>query len=151
MNDEPRVDPATHAKPDPPAKPPAPDPGKHKPPGKANRQVSQDDVIEALDLVKSATVSPPVQTYERWEQAPAWVLGGASIVLAFYLAIFRSHQDVNSAWAFAIVGLFVAVILSFRSSFSIGTGAQAKSTPNGKEGSPGGKGDKKPGQAKGPS
>ena len=67
-----------------------------------------------VDLV----IGKSTDKYYKWQQIPAWVLGGAAILGGAALIAFPKHQTTN-AWAAVIVGLFLAVVLSYRSAFTL--------------------------------
>jgi hypothetical protein len=71
-------------------------------------------LAEAIDT----SVGAPTHKFRWWEQAPALALIALSAGIAILL-ILRKSDDQN-AWAFAIVTLFAAVLLSYRSAFTIG-------------------------------
>ena len=68
----------------------------------------------AVDLV----IGKSTDKFELWQQIPAWVLGSAAILGGAVLIAFPKHQTTN-AWAAVIVGLFLAVMLSYRSAFTL--------------------------------
>jgi hypothetical protein len=76
-------------------------------------------VVEAID----ASVSGPTHEFHFWEQIPAWVLVAATVVLAFVL-VYHGGDNQNG-WAFAIAALFVALLFSYRSAFSLGAPASS--------------------------
>ncbi len=67
-----------------------------------------------VDLV----IGKSTDKYYKWQQIPAWVLGGAAILGGAALIAFPKHQTTN-AWAAVIVGLFLAAMLSYRSAFTL--------------------------------
>jgi uncharacterized membrane protein YraQ (UPF0718 family) len=67
-------------------------------------------------------VGKATDAYKDWQQVPAWVLGGAAIVGAGVLIVNPgglSDAESRDAWAAIIVALFLAVLLSFRSAFTL--------------------------------
>jgi hypothetical protein len=86
------------------------------------KQTAQDvkestgDLIKALDV----KVGAPTTEFQPWQQIPAWALGLASVGFAVLLAL-TEPQNQEAGWAFAIVGLILAVLLSFRSEFTFGS------------------------------
>jgi hypothetical protein len=67
-------------------------------------------------------VGKATDKFDLWQQLPAWVLGAAAIVGAGCLIGFARHlTDAQSrdAWAAVIVALFLSVLLSYRSAFTL--------------------------------
>ena len=67
-------------------------------------------------------VGKATDAYKLWQQLPARVLGAAAIIGAGFLIAFPRHlTDAQSrdAWAAVIVSLILAVVLSFRSAFTL--------------------------------
>jgi hypothetical protein len=77
---------------------------------------STSDLIKALDV----KVGAPTTEFQSWQQIPAWALGVASVGFAVLLAL-TEPQNQEAGWAFAIVGLVLAVLLSFRAEFTFGS------------------------------
>jgi hypothetical protein len=75
------------------------------------------DIITALDV----KVGAPTAVWHPWQQIPAWALGLASIGIALLLILEEPQNQAEVGWAFAIVGLVLAVVLSFRSEFTFGS------------------------------
>jgi hypothetical protein len=76
------------------------------------------DAAAELELI----VGKATDAYKLWQQLPAWVLGAAAIIGAGFLIAFPRHlTDAQSrdAWAAVIVSLILAVVLSFRSAFTL--------------------------------
>jgi hypothetical protein len=72
----------------------------------------------AFDLV----VSKSTDAFRWWQQLPAWVLGIAAIAGGAALIAFPKHLNADQsrdAWAAVIVALVLAVLLSYRSAFSL--------------------------------
>jgi hypothetical protein len=72
----------------------------------------------AFDLV----VGKATDKFDAWQQIPAWVLGLAAIAGGAALIAFPKHlntQQTRDAWAAVIVALFLAVLLSYRSAFTL--------------------------------
>jgi hypothetical protein len=72
-------------------------------------------------------VGKATDAYELWQQVPAWVLGAAAIVgAAVLIANPGDLSDAQSrdAWAAIIIALFLAVLLSFRSAFTLNENGQ---------------------------
>jgi hypothetical protein len=72
----------------------------------------------AFDLV----VDKATDRFYWWQQLPAWVLGLAAIAGGGFLIAFPKHltaDQARSAWAAIIVALFLAVLLSYRSAFTL--------------------------------
>ncbi len=91
-----------------------------------------------VDLV----IGKSTDKFELWQQIPAWALGSAAILGAAALIAFPKHQTTN-AWAAVIVGLFLAVMLSYRSAFTLNDDS------GGGDGSAGGGANKQPEAGKG--
>src|SRR2546430_11399727 len=67
-------------------------------------------------------VGKATDAFKPWQQIPAWVLGLAAIIGAGFLIAFPRHltdAQTRDAWAAVIVALFLAVLLSFRSAFTL--------------------------------
>jgi hypothetical protein len=67
-------------------------------------------------------VGKATDAFKPWQQIPAWVLGLAAIVGAGFLIAFPRHltdAQTRDAWTAVIVALFLAVLLSFRSAFTL--------------------------------
>ena len=67
-------------------------------------------------------VGKATDAFNPWQQIPAWVLGLAAIVGAGFLIAFPRHltdAQTRDAWTAVIVALFLAVLLSFRSAFTL--------------------------------
>jgi hypothetical protein len=72
----------------------------------------------AFDLV----VSKATDRFAPWQQIPAWVLGLAAILGGAALIAFPKHlsaDQTRDAWAAVIVALVLAVLLSYRSAFTL--------------------------------
>ncbi len=72
----------------------------------------------AFDLV----VSKSTDAFSWWQQLPAWVLGLAAIAGGAALIAFPKHlspDQSRDAWAAVIVALVLAVLLSYRSAFTL--------------------------------
>ena len=72
----------------------------------------------AFDLV----VDKATDRFYWWQQLPAWVLGLAAIAGGGFLIAFPKHltaDQARDAWAAVIVALFLAVLLSYRSAFTL--------------------------------
>ncbi|MBV8952833.1 MAG: hypothetical protein JO153_05300 [Solirubrobacterales bacterium] len=115
------------------------------PPASANG--NKGDTAAELELI----VGKATDAYKLWQQLPAWVLGAAAIIGAGFLIAFPRHlTDAQSrdAWAAVIVSLILAVVLSFRSAFTLNDdpaqrapvasndGPQAQPTPAAANGGP---------------
>jgi hypothetical protein len=86
------------------------------------------DVIKALDV----KVGAGTETWRAWQQVPAWALGIASIGIALLLVLDEPENHAEAGWAFAIVGLVLAVVLSLRSELSLGSvGDEGNGEPSG--------------------
>jgi hypothetical protein len=75
-------------------------------------------------------VGKATDRFSPWQQIPAWVLGLAAIVGAGFLIAFPRHltdAQTRDAWTAVIVALFLAVLLSFRSAFTLND-SEAKDT-----------------------
>ena|ERR1700761_1051546 len=84
---------------------------------------------DGFDLV----VGKATDTFDPWQQIPAWVLGGAAILGGAALIAFPKHlTDAQSrdAWAAVIVALFLAVVLSYRSAFTLNDTTPPSTTTN---------------------
>jgi hypothetical protein len=86
----------------------------------------------AFDLV----VSKSTDAFRWWQQLPAWVLGLAAIAGGAALIAFPKHLNTDQtrdAWAAVIVALVLAVLLSYRSAFTLNdkpsSGAQQDQAP----------------------
>jgi hypothetical protein len=67
-------------------------------------------------------VGKATDAFRPWQQIPAWVLGLAAIIGAGFLIAFPRHltdTQTRDAWTAVIVALFLAVLLSFRSAFTL--------------------------------
>jgi hypothetical protein len=95
-------------------------------------------------------VDKATDKFDKWQQIPAWVLGAAAIVGAACLIAFAPHlSDAQSrdAWAAVIVALFLAVLLSYRSAFTLNAnGGGAADAGGGGGGGGGGEQGGQPGQ-----
>jgi hypothetical protein len=72
----------------------------------------------AFDLV----VGKSTDAFRWWQQVPAWVLGLAAIAGGAALIAFPKHLNTDQtrdAWAAVIVALVMAVLLSYRSAFTL--------------------------------
>ena len=72
----------------------------------------------AFDLV----VGKSTDAFRWWQQLPAWVLGLAAIAGGAALIAFPKHlnpDQTRDAWAAVIVALVLAVLLSYRSAFTM--------------------------------
>ena len=85
--------------------------------GKDSNGVSPSDAKRFADAI-DASITAPTHEFHWWEQVPAWLLGLISVGFAVLLVLRKSDDE--NAWAFAIVALFVSVLLSYRSAFTIG-------------------------------
>jgi hypothetical protein len=75
----------------------------------------------ALDLV----VDKATDSFRWWQQVPAWILGLSAIVGGGFLIAFPKHlkgTDPADAWAAVIIALVLAVLLSYRSAFTLTEG-----------------------------
>jgi hypothetical protein len=80
-----------------------------------------------LDLV----VGKATDTFHLWQQIPAWVLGAAAITGGGFLIAFPNHLNPaqsRDAWVAVIIALFLAVLLSYRSAFTLDEGAPGSGT-----------------------
>jgi hypothetical protein len=80
----------------------------------------------ALDLV----VDKATDSFRWWRQVPAWILGLSAIVGGGFLIAFPKHlkgTDPADAGAAVIIALVLAVLLSYRSAFTLTEGAPRKS------------------------
>jgi hypothetical protein len=78
----------------------------------------------ALDLV----VGKATDSFRVWQQVPAWVLGLAAIVGGGFLIAYPNHvkgSNSTAAWTAVIVALVLAVLLSYRSAFTLNDGPPA--------------------------
>jgi hypothetical protein len=60
--------------------------------------------------------------FALWQQMPAWLLGLAAILGGAALIAFPKHlnaQQSRDAWVAVIIALFLAVLLSYRSAFTL--------------------------------
>lgn len=79
----------------------------------------------ALDLV----VDKATDSFRWWQQVPAWILGLSAIVGGGFLIAFPKHlkgTDPADAWAAVIIALVLAVLLSYRSAFTLTEGGTAQ-------------------------
>jgi hypothetical protein len=86
------------------------------------KQTAQDGKESTSNLIKAldVKVGAPTTEFQSWQQIPAWALGVASVGFAVLLAL-TEPQNQEAGWAFAIVGLVLAVLLSFRAEFTFGS------------------------------
>jgi hypothetical protein len=100
------------------ATPPAATPPGATPPGAGTGNGGNAEAKAGFDLV----VGKATDAYKLWQQIPAWVLGAAAIVGAAVLIANPgnlSDGQSRDAWAAIIVALFLAVLVSFRSAFTL--------------------------------
>jgi hypothetical protein len=92
-------------------------------PGAAPAQPAQQPTVPAAEIAKALNivVGQPTEKFEPWQQIPAWVLGAAAIIAGGFLLAWPPSEGLQESWAAVIVTLFLAVILSYRSKFSLGT------------------------------
>jgi hypothetical protein len=67
-------------------------------------------------------VGKATDAFSPWQQIPAWVLGLAAIIGAGFLIAFPRHPtdaQARDAWTAVVVALLLAVLLSFRSAFTL--------------------------------
>jgi hypothetical protein len=84
---------------------------------------------DAFDLV----LDKATDKFAVWQQLPAWVLGAAANAGGGFLIAFPKHlsnAQTRDAWAAVIIALVLAVLLSYRSAFTLSKGTPPPSTAN---------------------
>lgn len=80
----------------------------------------------------SLVVGKATDSFDLWQQVPAWVLGIAAIAGGGFLIAFPDnldHTQTADAWAAVIVALILAVVLSYRSAFTLTADKPPKDQP----------------------
>jgi hypothetical protein len=82
----------------------------------------------ALDL--RLKLARSTNTYRGWQQIPAWLLGTAGVILAFYLA--SKEYDAIGGWLTTALMLSLAIVAMFRGPaiLSLGSGGAQEPEPN---------------------
>jgi hypothetical protein len=79
----------------------------------------------SVDRDLALVVGKATDAFHRWQQVPAWVLGLSAIVAGGFLIAFPNHvrgSNSTAAWTAVIVALVLAVLLSYRSAFTLDEG-----------------------------
>jgi hypothetical protein len=95
-------------------------------PEKSEGEVAEEPTPASSDAF-NLVLDKATDKFAVWQQVPAWVLGASAIAGGGFLIAFPKHltaAQTRDAWAAVIIALVLAVLLSYRSAFTL-----SKSTP----------------------
>jgi hypothetical protein len=91
-----------------------------------NANDATEEAKRGFDLV----VAKATDSFKAWQQIPAWVLGLSAIAGGGFLIAYPRHltaAQTRDAWAAVIVALLLAVLLSYRSAFTLNENGKSAS------------------------
>lgn len=99
-------------------------------------QSAQDTSKQVQDqlqqVLSNVTVGDPTTKFLIWEQAPAWCLWAAALGLGLVMVL-KGYNE-TAGWTFVSIALFVGVILSYRTKFSLGGPPSTTDSTDGSDG-----------------